>query len=464
MRSKELSSVVGLHGISRAFQVLGNWDSYFEESGILRQPTTVKPNRTFSCEKWLEEKDKIHYSRNFSKHPILVGFGETSDWKTCAIGCEFRGSVPLEGPKKVDAVFGIRIEPEIASVMRSMESSQYYPDNDLANARRKGFTVVMTTSLASDVPVGYFSWAEYDLMALPKKKTAKSLAAAFISNCGGHNFRLEGLTKLREYGVTIDSYGACLRNKDGRVNKVETLRDYKFSLAFENSNEDDYVTEKFWQSLVAGSVPIVIGAPNIHDFEPSPNSILQIKSSNDIEQVAKKIKHLATHDDAYNNTMSWKFEGPSNEFKALVDMAVVHSSCRLCLLLGTRLRLEEEKKKGLQNRPCKCKHGVDIIHHLYVRERGKFEMESIFLRSSNMTVAGLHHAIISKFSSLHYVPIFKAGRPKIIEGDDVLRIHRVYPIGLTQREALYTWKFHDDQDMQTYMKANPCAKLEVIFV
>lgn len=36
------------------------------------------------------------------------------------------------------------------------------------------------------------------------------------------------------------------------VEKVDTLKRYKFSLAFENSNEEDYVTEKFFQSLVAG--------------------------------------------------------------------------------------------------------------------------------------------------------------------------------------------------------------------
>lgn len=39
------------------------------------------------------------------------------------------------------------------------------------------------------------------------------------------------------------------------VNKVEALKRYKFSLAFENSNEEDYVTEKFFQSLVAGINP-----------------------------------------------------------------------------------------------------------------------------------------------------------------------------------------------------------------
>ncbi|CAN1192407.1 Putative fucosyltransferase-like protein [Linum perenne] len=116
----------------------------------------------------------------------------------------------------------------------------------------RGHGVVMTTSLSSDVPVGYFSWAEYDIMAPVEPKTEKAFAAAFISNCGSLNFRLQVLNSLVKRKIPIDSYGACHRNRDGRVNKVKTLKRYKFSLAFENSNEEDYVTEKFFQSLVAG--------------------------------------------------------------------------------------------------------------------------------------------------------------------------------------------------------------------
>ncbi|XP_031126313.1 alpha-(1,3)-fucosyltransferase fut-6-like isoform X2 [Ipomoea triloba] len=115
----------------------------------------------------------------------------------------------------------------------------------------RGYDIVMTTSLSSDVPVGYFSWAEYDIMAPVQPKTQKALAAAFISNCGARNFRLQALEALEKESISIDSYGSCHRNKDGRVDKVDTLRQYKFSLAFENSNEEDYVTEKFSQSLVA---------------------------------------------------------------------------------------------------------------------------------------------------------------------------------------------------------------------
>ena len=83
---------------------------------------------------------------------------------------------------------------------------------------RRGYDIVMTTSLSSDVPVGYFSWAEYDIMAPMKPKTEAALAAAFISNCGARNFRLQALEALEKSNIKIVSYGGCHRNRDGRGN------------------------------------------------------------------------------------------------------------------------------------------------------------------------------------------------------------------------------------------------------
>lgn len=48
---------------------------------------------------------------------------------------------------------------------------------------------------------------------------------------------------------------------------------------------------------------MVVGAPNIQDFAPSPDSIIHIKQMTDIEPVAKRMKHLADHPDAYNKML-----------------------------------------------------------------------------------------------------------------------------------------------------------------
>lgn len=76
----------------------------------------------------------------------------------------------------------------------------------------------------------------------------------------------------------------------------------------------------------------------------------------------------------------WKYEGPSDSFKALLDMAAVHSSCRLCIHVATGIHETEEKGLAFKNRPCKCTRGSETVYHVYVRERGRFNSESIFLR------------------------------------------------------------------------------------
>ncbi|KAE9613605.1 hypothetical protein Lal_00016122 [Lupinus albus] len=420
--------------------------------------SSVQNSESESCEEWLEREDGVTYLRNFTQEPVFVS-GAGQKWNSCSVGCKFG----INRDKKPDAAFKT-IQKAGASVLRSMESAEYYPENNIAMARRRGYNVVMTTSLSSDVPVGYFSWPEYDIMAPVKPKTESALAAVFISNCGARNFRLQALEALEKANIKIDSYGGCHRNKNERVNKLETLKRYKFSLAFENSNEEDYVTEKFFQSLVAGTVPVVVGAPNIQDFAPSLGSVLHIKEVEDAESIAKTMKHLAENPEAYNQSLRWKYEGPSDSFKALVDMAAVHSSCRLCIHLATTIREKEEASPGFKKRPCKCTRGLETVYHIYVRERGRFEMESIYLRSSNLTLEALKSAVASKFKSLNHVPIWKPERPEVLRGGNELKIYRIYPVGLTQRQALYSFSFKGDVDFRSHLDSNPCAKFEVIFV
>jgi hypothetical protein len=40
---------------------------------------------------------------------------------------------------------------------------------------------------------------------------------------------------------------------------VRLLRGYKFALVTENTNALDYVTEKLFQALLAGTVPVYMG-------------------------------------------------------------------------------------------------------------------------------------------------------------------------------------------------------------
>lgn len=64
--------------------------------------------------------------------PNCFWFTYVQEWKSCSVGCQF-GFNPS---KKPDAAFGLAHQTGTASVLRSMESAQYYAENNLAYARR----------------------------------------------------------------------------------------------------------------------------------------------------------------------------------------------------------------------------------------------------------------------------------------------------------------------------------------
>ena len=64
-------------------------------------------------------------------------------------------------------------------------------------------------------------------------------------------------------GMLLSIYhGSC-------VSKYETLSRYRFSLCFENMRMTGYVTEKLFDCLYAGTIPLYLGAPDINSLIPA---------------------------------------------------------------------------------------------------------------------------------------------------------------------------------------------------
>jgi hypothetical protein len=67
----------------------------------------------------------------------------------------------------------------------------------------------------------------------------------------------------------VDSGGSLFNNMGGRVaDKMKFVSDYRFNIAFENTETDGYITEKLVEPLLAGTIPIYWGAPDVlRDFD-----------------------------------------------------------------------------------------------------------------------------------------------------------------------------------------------------
>lgn len=79
--------------------------------------------------------------------------------------------------------------------------------------------------------------------------------------------RIDFFHKLSEY-KKVDSGGRYLNNVGGPVpDKMAFIKQYKFSIAFENKAQPGYTTEKLVEPMFCGSMPIYWGNPQVElDF------------------------------------------------------------------------------------------------------------------------------------------------------------------------------------------------------
>ncbi|GAA5853414.1 hypothetical protein JCM3766R1_005881 [Sporobolomyces carnicolor] len=248
------------------------------------------------------------------------------------------------------AIWGVESAPNREVLERHFDK--------LRNGKRnETYDYDMTYRLNSTVPATYsYSYFNYANPPVPyEAKRHDKIAASFVTNCRPKNARTRVLDELtRLLPGQVDNFGQCHNNANadetlkqmghyddvGSHNKWNTkitmINYYLFSVAFENSNDYDYVTEKYFQALERGSVPLVFGAPSYRDrFFPAPNAAIDlaeylpanytVPSRHDDEQpedlsdeakaglarLAERLKFLASERGRaeYESMLEWKRTG-----------------------------------------------------------------------------------------------------------------------------------------------------------
>jgi hypothetical protein len=209
------------------------------------------------------------------------------------------------------------------------------------------FDLTMTYRLDADVvaayTAGYGDTATFErsLRTRPAPKTAERLASMIVSSSVNRSGRIDYATELMRY-LDIHSYGQALNNRSipspdrGRPTKLEIIAGYKFNLAFENAIGEDYVTEKFFDPLVAGTVPVYLGAPNIETFAPGDRCFINTADFGSPRELAEYLLHLNHDDSAYMEYFAWKDHPFRPAFQALLSKVDGPPFARLCELVRAR--------------------------------------------------------------------------------------------------------------------------------
>ncbi len=115
----------------------------------------------------------------------------------------------------------------------------------------------------------------------PKTKNI-SMIASQKTGPAGYDLRQEA---VKQFGTLIDAvYGSCLGPAFYIENKIEALKDYRFSVAFENCRSNYYFTEKLIDCFATGTVPIHWGCPEIGRFF-NLDGIIQIDGLESLRKV-----------------------------------------------------------------------------------------------------------------------------------------------------------------------------------
>lgn len=253
--------------------------------------------------------------------------------------------------------------PGLLSVMFfSGESADSYPEI-VAGRFRDLFDVRIGS------PRGHFDFAGYNsytvspeilsnstspqlatLRAAGGWPTDRPLVAMAVSHCAVGTTRGDYFRDLMAV-MRVDSFGSCLNNAKVtaevvaaavaapkllctgcdwpyRKEKLALLRNYPFALAFENSNCYDSVTEKIYDVLLAGAVPVYLGAPNVEEWAPA-GSYIDARLFSGPEELAEYLTVLASDPERYAQYHAWRLQPAGGDAFRLMRMTLagVNNQC-----------------------------------------------------------------------------------------------------------------------------------------
>ena len=210
------------------------------------------------------------------------------------------------------------------------------------------FELTMTYHPDSDVPCPYIDQPDPSMRLAATlrtsvlAKTAPVPAASFVSSRFDRSGRRAYLAELSRH-MPIHHYGTFLRTHTlapdrGRITKCETIARYPFTIAFENAIAADYVTEKFFDPLVVGSVPVYLGAPNIERFAPAEHCFVNAADAPEPRHLAEVLLSLWRDPERYASYLAWKSRPFRPSFEELLALRQRSTLVRLCERIRLRTR------------------------------------------------------------------------------------------------------------------------------
>ncbi|XP_067946620.1 4-galactosyl-N-acetylglucosaminide 3-alpha-L-fucosyltransferase FUT6-like [Watersipora subatra] len=222
-------------------------------------------------------------------------------------------------------------------VLMIQEPQSFYYPNQLKQLNNM-FNMTVTFQSDSDIVIPYGTYEKLVSPQINKKNKnnfaqRSKLVVWLVSNCVTSSRREEYVESLKDF-IDIDIYGDCSKHHlKGFKYKKGMASKYKFYLAFENADCDDYVTEKFWSNLMLGMIPIVRGNRVNYKTLAPPNSYIHADSFATFGDLAQHLHDVASNETLFNKYHKWR-----DSYRALFKPNRQQWMMELCAKLQTPIR------------------------------------------------------------------------------------------------------------------------------
>lgn len=175
-----------------------------------------------------------------------------------------------------------------------------------------GFAKIEFEDRYKRVPLYYFYKEDYKKAMVKNDYVDTSLLNRkfcnyIYSNGNADPSRDYFFKELSKY-KNVDSGGRHLNNIGESIDdKLDFQSKYKFSIAFENSSANGYVTEKILQAFAARTIPIYWGDSNISD-DFNTKAFINCHDYDSFDDVIQKIIEIDNDDDEYIKMMMEPFK------------------------------------------------------------------------------------------------------------------------------------------------------------
>ncbi|RXN15544.1 alpha-(1,3)-fucosyltransferase 9-like isoform X2 [Labeo rohita] len=155
------------------------------------------------------------------------------------------------------------------------------------------FNLTATYRQDSDIMVPYGRISEKTGGSTTFKIPYKSKLVCWIVSRWNSNYKRSQYYENLKQHISIETYGRSFNRPVRNEDYSDLISSCKFYLSFENSISKDYITEKLYNPLKLGTVPVVLGPPRKNYEELIPgNAFIHVDDFSSPKELAEHLKLL----------------------------------------------------------------------------------------------------------------------------------------------------------------------------